>query len=175
VPDAIAENYYDGAYNDYITYHFPDGWAPTPVSASPSSYPFLNEKQAPSPFLTLKKLEISSDPTSKLSSDDDSLIDSPCYRGRNWSQITPLHMGETSPPPRVTVEKLGEEQNFSVAATQIASLMVSHEKENGLSVPVPMGFLDSALDIGFSGDNPTKQKLDPGMQEYAVQNLCSVK
>jgi hypothetical protein len=156
VPNAFVENYYEGQYNGYITYpNIPDGRAPSPVSASPLSYLSLNAKPAASPCLTLKKLEIACEPFSKLSSDDDSLIDSPCYRGRNWSQITPLHMGETSPPPLVTIEKLGEEQNFSAA--------------------VSVGFLDFALDIGFSGDNPTKQKLDPGMQEYAVQNLFLVK
>lgn len=171
VSNAIFENCYECPHNGSITNHFSDEWAPTPVSTSPSqSYPSPNAKPALSPCFTLKKLEIARDPTSKLSSEDINLIDSPCYKGRNWSQITPVHMGETSAPPRVTAEKLGEEQNFSVAVTPIASLMESDVKETDLSFPVPVGFLDSGLDVGFSGDNPIKQKLDPGMQK-----MCSSK
>lgn len=169
---AILENYYE---SPYIPYHFSGERAPTPVSTSPSpSYPSPNAKLALSPCLTLKKLEFACDPTSKLSSDDPSLIDSPCYKGRNWSQTTPHHIGETSAPLLVTVEKLQEEHNLSVVATPIARLMVSDEKEKGLSVPVPAVPLDSGLDIGSYGGNSIKKKLDPGMQTGTVQNASSV-
>ncbi|XP_078173893.1 uncharacterized protein LOC144567598 isoform X4 [Carex rostrata] len=159
---AILENYYE---SPYIPYHFSGEWAPAPVSTSPSpSYPSPNAKLALSPCLTLKKLEFACDPTSKLSSDDPSLIDSPCYKGRNWSQTTPHHIGETSAPLLVTVEKLREEHNLSIVETPIARLMVSDEKEKGLSVPVPAVPLDSGLEIGSYGGNSIKKKLDPGMQ-----------
>ncbi|XP_078173892.1 uncharacterized protein LOC144567598 isoform X3 [Carex rostrata] len=154
---AILENYYE---SPYIPYHFSGEWAPAPVSTSPSpSYPSPNAKLALSPCLTLKKLEFACDPTSKLSSDDPSLIDSPCYKGRNWSQTTPHHIGETSAPLLVTVEKLREEHNLSIVETPIARLMVSDEKEKGLSVPVPAVPLDSGLEIGSSREEMLLQKI----------------